>query len=289
VRLIAPFAPGTVVDVFARVIGQWLSERLGQPFIVENRAGAAGNIGTEAVVRSPPDGYTLLMIGGSNAVSASLYDLKFNFIRDIVPIASTHRGPYCLVVHPSFPAKSVPELIAYAKANPGKVTVASGGMGTPQHLNGELFKRTVGIDMLHVPYKDGGLPDLLSGEVQVMINTLSTLIELIRAGKIRALAVTSAKRSEMLPDIPTVAESVPGYEAASWQGVGAPRNTPAEVIDKLNSEINTGLVSDARIKARIAESGGTVFATSPVELEKFIAEETDRWAKVIRAANIKAQ
>ncbi|MFL6835390.1 MAG: Bug family tripartite tricarboxylate transporter substrate binding protein [Xanthobacteraceae bacterium] len=289
VRLIAGFPPGGVLDLFARLIGQWLSERLGQPFIVENRAGAGGNLAAEAVVKAPPDGYTLLQIGAHNAWNVALYDnLSFNFIRDIAPVASIYRGPGVLVVHPSFLAKSVPELIAHVKANPGKINLASGGVGSAQHVYGELFKMMTGVDMLHVPYRGGGpaLTDLLAGQVPVMFDTLATSIEHIRAGKLRALAVTSATRSEVLPDIPTVSDFVPGYEGTGWQGIGAPRNTPAEIIDKLNKEINAGL-ADPRMKARIADFGYTVFASSPADFSTFIAAYTEKWAKVIKFSGAK--
>jgi len=278
-----------VVDVFARLIGQWLSDRLGQPIIIENRAGAGGNLATEAVVKAPPDGYTLLMIGSNNAWNVTLYDnLSFNFIRDIAPVASIYRGPAVLVVHPSFPAKSVPELIAYAKANPSKINMASGGVGSAQHVYGELFKMMTGVDMLHVPYRGGGpaLTDLLAGQVPVMFDTLATSIEHIRAGKLRALAVTSATRSDALPDIPTVGDFVPGYEGTGWQGVGAPRNTSAEIIAKLNREINAGL-ADPRMKARITDFGYTVFASSPADFGTFIAAYTEKWAKVIKFSGAK--
>jgi tripartite-type tricarboxylate transporter receptor subunit TctC len=289
VRLIAGFPPGGVVDVFARLSGQWLSERLGQAFIIENRAGAGGNLAVEAVVKTPADGYTLLMVGANNAWNATLYDnLSFNFIRDIAPIASIYRGPAVLVVHPSFPAKSVPELIAYAKSNPGKISMASGGVGSAQHVYGELFKMMTGVDMLHVPYRGGGpaLTDLLAGQVPVMFDTLATSIEHIRAGKLRALAVTAATRSEVLPDIPTIGDFVPGYEGTGWQGIGAPRNTPAEIISKLNTEINVGL-ADPRMKARIADFGYTVFASSPADFGTFIAAYTEKWAKVIKFSGAK--
>jgi tripartite-type tricarboxylate transporter receptor subunit TctC len=289
VRLIAGFPPGGALDLFARLIGQWLSERFGQPFIIENRAGAGGNLAAEAVVRAPPDGYTLLQIGAHNAWNVTLYDnLSFNFVRDIAPVASIYRGPAVLVVHPSFPTKSVPELIAYAKANPGKINMASGGVGSPQHVYGELFKMMAGVNMLHVPYRGGGpaLTDLLAGQVPVMFDTLATSIEHIRAGKLRALAVTSATRSEVLPDIPTVGDFVPGYEGTGWQGVGAPRNTPAELVDKLNQEINAGL-ADPRMKARIADFGYTVFASSPADFGTFIAAYTEKWAKVIKFSGAK--
>jgi tripartite-type tricarboxylate transporter receptor subunit TctC len=289
VRLVVGFPPGGVADLYARLIGQWLPERLGQAFIIENRAGAGGNLAAEAVVKAPPDGYTLLMVGANNAWNATLYDnLNFNFIRDIAPIGSIYRAPAVLVVHPSFPTKSVPELIAYAKANPGKINMASGGVGSAQHVYGELFKMMSGVDMLHVPYRGGGpaLADLLAGQVPVMFDTLATSIEHIRAGKLRALAVTSATRSEVLPDVPTVGDFVPGYEGTGWQGLGAPRNTPAEIIDKLNKQINAGL-ADPRMKARIADLGGTVFAGSPADFGTFIAAYTDKWAKVIKFAGAK--
>jgi tripartite-type tricarboxylate transporter receptor subunit TctC len=288
VRLIAGFPPGGVVDVFARLIGQWLSDRLGQPIIIENRAGAGGNLATEAAVKAPPDGYTLLMIGSNNAWNVTLYDnLSFNFIRDIVPVASIYRGPAVLVVHPSFPPKSVPELIAYAKTNPGKISMASGGVGSTQHVYGELWMMT-GVDMLHVPYRGGGpaLTDLLAGQVQVMFDTLATSIEHIRAGKLRALAVTSATRAEVLPNIPTIGDFVPGYEGTGWQGIGAPRNTPTEIIDKLNREICAGL-ADPRMKARITDFGYTVFASSPADFGTFIAAYTEKWAKVIKFSGAK--
>jgi len=291
VRFIAPFPPGGVVDLYARLIGQWLSEHLGQPFIIENRAGAGGNVGTEAVVRASPDGYTLLQLSSTNSWNATLYDnLKFNFIHDIAPVASIYRAPAVLVVHPSFPVKSVPELIARAKANPGTINMASGGVGSAQHVYGELFKMMAGVDMLHVPYRGGGpaLADLLAGQVPLMFDTLATSIEHIRAGKLRALAVTSAVRSEVLPNTPTVGDFVPGYEGIGWQGVGAPRNTPAEIIDKLNKEINAGL-DDPRMKARVADLGGTVFISSPADFGIFIATYTEKWAKVINFAGIKAQ
>jgi len=274
--------------VFARLIGQWLSERLGQVFVIENRAGAGGNLAAEAVVKAPPDGYTLLMIGSNNAWNVTLYNnLSFNFTRDIAPVASIYRGPAVLVAHPSFLAKSVPELIAYAKSNPGKINMASGGVGSTQHVYGELFKMMAGVDMLHVPYRGGpALSDLLAGQVPVMFDTLATSIEHIRAGKLRALAVTSATRSEVVPDIPTVGDFVPGYEATGWQGVGAPRDTPAEIIDKLNGAINAGL-ANPKMKARIADFGYTVFASSPAAFATFIAAYTEKWAKVIKFSGAK--
>ena len=291
VRMIVGFAAGGATDILARLIGQWLSERLGQPFVIENRPGAGSNIATEAVVRAPPDGYTLLLVGSPNAINATLYDkLNFNFIRDIAPVASIIRGALVMVVHPSVPAKTVPEFIAYAKANPGKINMASGGIGGITHIAGELFKMMAGVDMVHVPYRGvaPALTDLLGGQVQVIFANLAPSIEYIRAGKLRALAVTTATRSEALPDIPTVGEFVPGYEASSWFGVGAPKNTPAEIVDKLNKEINAGL-ADPKIKARLADLGGTVLGGSPADFGKLIAEETEKWGKVIRAANIKPE
>jgi len=281
VRLLVGWPPGGAADLFARLIGQPLSERLGQQFVIENRPGAGGNLAVEAVLKAAPDGYTLLMIGSNNAFNATLYDnLSFNFVRDIAPVASIYRGPGVLVVHPSFPAKSVPELIAYAKSNPGKVNMASGGVGSPQHVYGELFKMMTGVEMLHVPYRGGApaMTDLLAGQVQVMFDTLSTSIEHIRAGKLRAVAVTSATRVDVLPGIPTVGDFVPGYEGTGWQGVGAPKSTPAVVIEKLNREINA-VLADPNMKARIVDFGYTVFASSPVDFGTFIAAYTEKWPR----------
>jgi tripartite-type tricarboxylate transporter receptor subunit TctC len=289
VHLIVGFPPGGTVDIIARVMGQWLSERLGIPFVIENRPGAGSNIATEAVVRAPADGHTLLLVSPPHAINATLYEkLNFNFIQDIAPAASIVRVPLLMAVNPSVPAKTVPEFIAYAKANPGKLSFASGGSGTASHVAAELFKMMSGIDMLHVPYRGGApaLTDLIGGQVQVMLETLPGSIEYVRTGKLRALAVTTAARSDALPDIPTVSEFVPGYEASAWYGIGAPKNTRAEVIDKLNREINAGL-SDSKVKARYAELGATVFAGSPAAFGNFIAEETDKWAKVVRFAGIK--
>jgi len=291
VNLVAGFAPGGGVDITARLIGQWLSERLGQQFVIENRPGAAGNIGTEAVVRARGDGYTLLLVGSFNTINATLYDrLNFNFIRDIAPVASVMRYPYVMVVNPSVPAKSIPELIAYAKANPGKLNMASPGTGTGDHIAGELFKMMTGVNMVHVPYRGAApaLTDLLGNQAQVMFPSMPSSIQYIRAGQLRALAVVTATRSDMLPDIPTVAEFVPGYEAGSWYGVGAPKATPAEIIDKLNKEINAGL-ADPKIKARLANLGGDVLALSPADFSKLIADETEKWGKLIRTLNIKAE
>jgi tripartite-type tricarboxylate transporter receptor subunit TctC len=290
VRLVVGLAAGSATDIIARFLGQWLSERLGQPFIVENRSGAGTNIATEAVVKAPADGYTLLMVGPSSAINASLYEkLNFNFIRDIAPVATISGETPVVVVNPSLPAKTVPEFIAYAKANPGKLNMASGGNGTPSHVAGELFKMMTGVDMVHVPYRGGGpaLTDLLAGQVQVFFAATSASIEYIRTGRLRPLAVTTAARWEGLPDVPTVGESVADYEVNTWFGIGAPKNTPAEIIDKLNKEINAAL-ADPKIKGRIIESGATVFPGSPADFRKLIAAETEKWGKVIRAAGIKA-
>jgi tripartite-type tricarboxylate transporter receptor subunit TctC len=262
VRIIVPFAPGGVSDTTARLIGQWLSERLGQQFVIDNRPGGGGNIGTEAVVRASPEGYMLLMVGGWNAINATLYDkLNFNFIRDIAPVASVIRNANVMVVNPSVPAKTVPEFIAYAKTTPGKINYASAGTGAPSHVTGELFKMRAGVDMAHVPYRSGGpaLTDLLGGQVQLFFASTVSSIEYIRAGRLRALAVTSATRLEALPDVPTMAEFLPGYEATSWTGIGAPKNTPADIVNKLNREINAAL-ADPKMKARLADLGGTVLA-----------------------------
>jgi tripartite-type tricarboxylate transporter receptor subunit TctC len=272
------------------LMAQWLSERLGQPFIVENRPGAGSNIGTEQVVRATPDGYTLLLTTSANVWNASLYDnLTFNFQRDIVPVAGLVRGLGVMEVGPSFPAKSVGEFIAYAKAHPGKINMGSSGVGSPQHLYGELFKMMTGVNLVHVPYRGPpqSLSALFAGEIEVMFDTLSTSIEHLKAGRLRALAVTSAARSDLLPDVPTVGEFVPGYEATSWQGVGAPAGTPAGIVDRLNREINAGL-ADASMKARIEALGYWPFTSSAAALGSFIAEETGKWSKVIQAASIKA-
>jgi len=268
-----------------------LSERLGQPFVIENRPGGGGNIGTEAVVRAPADGYTLLLVSSQNTNNVTLYEkLNFNFIRDIAPVASIIRGPFVLAINPAVPAKTVPEFIAYAKANPGKLSMASAGIGTGPHMAGELFKMMAGVDMVHVPYRGGGpaLTDLLGGQVQVMFPNTAPSLQYVRAGRLRALAVTTATRSEALPDVPTVGEFVPGYEASSMFGLGAPRNAPAEIVDKLNREINAAL-ADPHMKARLVELGGDVLALSPAEFAQFVAHETDKWGKVIRFAGIKPQ
>jgi tripartite-type tricarboxylate transporter receptor subunit TctC len=289
VRLIVGFAPAGGFDINARLMGQWLSERLGQQFVIENRPGAGGIIGTQAVVNAPADGYTLLLVGTANAVSATLYEkLPFDFINDIVPVAGISRESCVLVVHPSVPAKTVPEFISYAKANPGKLNYVSGGNGSMQHVSGELFKMMAGVNMAHVPYRGAGpaLTDLLGGQVQVMFPGMASSMEYIRTGKLRALAVTTTTREKVLPDVPAVCEFVPGYESIQLYGVGAPRNTPAEVVDKLNKEINAGL-ADPALKARLAELGRVPMPMTPAEFGKHIAEETGKWAKVIRAANIK--
>ena len=289
VRIIVPLAPAGTSDIIARLMGQWLSERLGQQFVIENRPGAGTVLGTEAVVRALPDGYTLLMIDVSAAFNAALYDkLNFNFIRDIAPIASVVRVPNVIAVHPSFPAKTVPEFIAHAKGKPGKVTMATAGVGSIAHVFGELFKTMAGVNLVAVPYRGGGpaLVDVLSGQVDVIFVPTPASIEYVRAGRLRALGVTSTTRVEILPDLPPVAEFVPGYEASSWFGICAPRNTPAEIIDKLNREINAGL-SDPKIKARFVDMGGDALPGSPADFGELIVDETEKWAKVIRAANIK--
>jgi tripartite-type tricarboxylate transporter receptor subunit TctC len=290
VRLLVGFAPAGTTDIHARLIAQWLSERLGQQFIVENRVGAGGNLATEAVVRAAPDGYTLLEASAADAWNATLYsNLKFNFIRDIAPVASISKGMNVLLVHPTLPVKSIPDLIAYTKTNPGKVIVASAGVGSSPHISWELFRAMTGTEMLHVPYRGGGpaLTDMLAGQAQVYFGALGSSIEYVKSGNLRALAVTGATRSDALPDIPSVGEFVPGYEASGWQGIGAPRNTPTEIVDKLNKEINA-VLADPKMKARLADLGSTAFVNSPADFGKFIAEFTERWGKIIRSANIKA-
>src|SRR5215831_4614923 len=289
VRLIAPFAPAGASDITAHLMGQWLSERLGQPFIVENRPGANNIIGTEAVVRAPADGYTLLMVGTAQAINGTLYDkLNFNFIRDIAPVAGIIRTDLVVVVHPSFPAKTVPEFIAYAKAHPRKVNMASAGNGSPPHVAGELFKMMTGVDMVHVPYRGGApaLNDLLGGQVQVYFPTTVSSIGYIKAGRLRALAVTTGTRSDALPDIPTVGEFFPGYETSQWYGVGVPKNTPAEIVDTLNEAINAGL-ADPTITARLGDLGGVPMPMSAAEFGKFVADETEKWAKVVKFSGAK--
>jgi len=291
VRIVVGFAAGGPTDIIARLIGQWLSERLGQQFVIENRPGAAGKIATEAVVRAPPDGYTLLQVSTSAAINATLYGkLNYDFIRDIVPVAGIIRAPGVVVVNPTVSARTIPELIAYAKANPGKLTMASPGTGSSPHLAGELFKTMTGVNITLVSYRGDApaITDLLAGQVQMMIPAPAAFIEYIRAGKVRALAVTTSTRWEGLPDIPTVSEFVPGYEASFWWGVGAPKNTPAEIMDRLNKEINAGL-ADPKMKARLADLGGTVLPGTPADFGKLIADETEKWGKVIQAANIKAE
>jgi tripartite-type tricarboxylate transporter receptor subunit TctC len=291
VRIVVGFAAGQAVDIVTRIIGQSLSERLGQQFIIENRPGAGGNIGTEVVVRAPADGYTLLAVGTNNMINATLYEkLNFDFIRDITPVASVYRVPQVMEVNPSFPAKTVPEFIAYAKANPGKINMASGGVGSPSHVAGELFKMMAGVNMIHVPYRGlaPAMTDLLGGQVQVIFGAVTSSIEYIKAGRLRALAATTAKRSEALPDLPTVGEFVPGYEASQWCGLGVAKNAPTEIIDRLNKEINVAL-ADPQIKARLADLGGSVLPGSPGDFAKLIADETEKWGKVIRALNIKPE
>jgi len=291
VRIMVGFAAGGGVDIIARLTGQWLAERLGQQFIIENRPGAGTNIATEAVVRAPPDGYTLLLINAANAFNATLYDnLSFNFVRDIAPVAGLMAASSVMMVHPSVPAKTVPEFIAYAKANPGKINMASGGVGSPSHVAGELFKMMAGVNMIHVPYRGlaPAMTDLLGGQVQVIFGAVTSSIEYIKAGRLRALAATTAKRSEALPDLPTVGEFVPGYEASQWYGLGVAKNAPTEIIDRLNKEINVAL-ADPQIKARLADLGGSVLPGSPGDFAKLIADETEKWGKVIREANIKAE
>jgi tripartite-type tricarboxylate transporter receptor subunit TctC len=289
VRWIVGFPAGGAADIVARIMAQSLSERLGQQFVIENRPGAGSNIAAASVVKAPPDGYTLLWITQVNATNATLYDnLGFDFIRDFAPVASISRGPFVMLVNPSFPAKTVPEFIAYAKANPGKINMASGGNGTASHIAGELFKFMAGVDMVHVPYKGSApsITDLLGGQVQVDFDLVSAAIEHVRAGKLRALAVTTATRQQVLPDVPAVGEFVPGYEASGWVGIGAPRSTPADIVEKLNRQVNTAL-ADPKMKARLADLGNTVFPSSPAEFEKFIAGEIDKWAKVIKFAGIR--
>jgi tripartite-type tricarboxylate transporter receptor subunit TctC len=291
VHIIAGFAAGGGVDITARLIGQWLSERLGQSFVIENRPGAGGNIGTETVVNAAPDGYTLLLATVPNAVNATLYEkLNFSFIRDIAPVAGIIRVPMVILVHPSVPAKTVPEFIAYAKANPGKVNMASAGIGSAPHMAGELFNVMAVVNMVHVPYRGQGpaLADLLGGQVQVLFATTPGTNDYVRTGRLRALAVTTGSRAEVLPDLPTVADSVPGYEASQWYGVGAPKGTPAEIVNKLNKEINAAF-AEPRMKARFADIGGEALAGSPSEFAMFIAEETEKWAKVVKFAGMKPE
>jgi tripartite-type tricarboxylate transporter receptor subunit TctC len=290
VRIVVPFAPGGVNDITARLIGQWLSERLGQQFIIENRPGGGGNIGIEAVVRSPADGYTLLVVGTTAAINATLFEkLSYNFIRDIAPVASIVRVPHVMQVNPSLPVATVPEFIAHAKANPGKISMGSGGNGSPAHVTGELFKMMTGVNLTHVPYRGAGpaITDLLGGQIQVTFTDMAASIEYIRAGRLRALAVTTPMRSEALPDIPTVGDFVSGFEASQWVGLCAPKNTPPEIIGKLNAEINTGL-ADPKLKIRLADLGGVALPGSPAEFGKLIADDTEKWAKVVKFSGAKA-
>ena len=291
VHLIVGVAAGGSPDIVGRLIAQWLSERLGQPFVVDNRAGAAANIGSEFALKSPPDGYTLLLALSSNAINASLYsDLHFNFIGDAAPVASIATIPLIMEVNPSVPAKTVPEFIAYAKANPGKINMASGGVGSPLHVAGELFKMMAGVDLVHVPYRSEALalPDLLGGQVQVLFGVMPASLGYVRAGRLRALGVTTAKRQELLPDVPTVAEFLPGYEANGWYGIVAPKGTPTEIVDTLNKAVNAAL-ADPTMKQRFLDLGCAVFAGTPADFEKFIVDETEKWAKVIKFAGIRPQ
>jgi tripartite-type tricarboxylate transporter receptor subunit TctC len=289
--MIVPFGPGGGTDIVARLIGQWLSERLGQQFVIENRPGAGGNLGTEAVVRAPPDGYTIALIGAPSAINATLYqNINFNFVRDIAPIAVIVRFPNVMVVNPAVPAKTVPEFIAYGKANPSKLNMSSPGNGSTPHVAGELFKMMTGVDMVHVPYRSvaAGMTDMLSGQVQVTFGTTASTLEYVRAGTLRALAVTTAARSEALPEVPAIAEFVPGYEASAWFGAGAPAGTPPELISKLNADINACL-ADPKLQARIADLGGIAIMATPADFAKLIAEETEKWAKVVRFSGAKAE
>jgi tripartite-type tricarboxylate transporter receptor subunit TctC len=291
VHLIAPYAAGGPNDITARMIGQWLSDRLGQAFVIDNRTGAGGNIGTEAVVRAPADGYTLLLVSSSNAVNATLYDkLNFDFIRDIAPVAGIIRVPNVMIVNPAVPAKTVPEFIAYAKANPGTLNMATAGNGSTTHVSGELFKEMTGVNLVVVAYRGGGpaLVDLLGGRMQVMFEPTVAALEFIRSGKLRALAVTTATRSEVLPDVPPMSEFVPGYEASQWYGIGAPKDTPPDVVATLNKEINAAL-ADPKLRARLAELGGIPTPMTPADFGKVIADETEKWGKVIRVGNLKAE
>lgn len=290
VRLLLGYPPGGSADITARLTGQWLSERLGQPFVIESRPGAGTNLATEAVVRAAPDGYTLLLVPPAAAINATLYEkLNFDFLRDIEPIAGIIRFPNVVVVNPSLPIKSIPELIAYAKANPGKLNMASSGNGSTIHMSGELFKMMTGIDMVHVPYRGGApaLTDLISGQVHVMFDNIPTSAEHVKAGRLRGLAVTGPTRSEVLPELPTVADFLPGYEASAWYGLGAPRRTPGEIVDKLNKTMNA-ILADPKTKARFTELGGSTLPGSPADFAKYLADETEKWGKVVKFAGIKA-
>ena len=291
VRIVVGFAAGGAPDILARLFGQWLSDRLGQPFVIENRTGAGGNIATEAVVLAPADGHTLLLTSMGNAVNASLFErLNYNFLRDVAPVAGISREPLGMEVHPSFPAKTVSEFITYAKANPGKVNYGSAGVGSSLHMAGELFKLMAGVELMHVPYRGSppALTDLLAGQIQLMFSPLPPSVEYVRSGRLRALAVTTAARSQALPDVPAVGDFLPGYEASAWYGIGAPKSTPSWIVDKLNAEINAGL-ADPKLKARLSELGSISFAGSPSDFGKHLAAETEKWGKVIRAANIKPE
>ena len=290
VRIVVGFAAGGGNDIIARLIGQWLSERLNQPFVIENRPGAGTNIATEAVVRARPDGYSLLLIGAPNSISATLYkNLSFDFMQDITPVASIAREPYVMVLNPSVKASTVPEFIALAKANPGKLNMASAGIGSGTHVSGELFKIMAGVNLVHVPYRGASpaITDLLAGQVQVFFSTMPACIQHVRSGSLRALAVTTTKRSDALPDVPTVGEFLTGYEASGWYGIGAPKNTPAEIVETLNKEINAGLAGP-KLTTQLGEQGATAFANSPTDFGRFIADETVKWGNVIRAANLHA-
>jgi tripartite-type tricarboxylate transporter receptor subunit TctC len=291
VRIIVPVPPGGALDILARLTGQWLADHLGHPFVIENRPGGGTNIGVEAVVRAPADGYTLLLVAVANATNATLYDnLNFNFIRDIMPVAGLLRAPNIVEVHPSVPAQTLPEFIAYTKANPGKVNMGSGGSGGPVHMTGELFNMMAGLKMQHVPYRGEALAltDLIGGQLQVVFGSVPASIQYVRGGKLRALAVTTVTRSEVLPDLPTVADFVPGYESSTWYGIGAPRSTPAEIIERLNVEINAAL-ADPKLKARLADLGGTAIGGSPADFGKLIAADTEKWGKVVKFAGIKPE
>jgi tripartite-type tricarboxylate transporter receptor subunit TctC len=288
-RIIVGFPAGTSSDITARLIAQWLSQELGQQFVVEDRPGAGTNIAVDTVVHATPDGYTLLWVTQTNAINATLYDnLNFNFIRDIEPVASIIRVPAVMMINPSVPAKTVPEFIAYAKANPGKINMSSPGSGSINHVAGEMFKMMAGVNLVHIPYRSSQFPDLLSGQVQVTFNPLPSSLDFIRSGKLRALAVTSAKRSDALPDVPTIGEFLPGYEATAWFGIGAPKNTPAEIVEKLNKTINAGL-ADPQLKARLIDLGGAPVPSSPADFRGFIASETEKWAKVVKFSGAKPE
>jgi tripartite-type tricarboxylate transporter receptor subunit TctC len=290
VRLIIGYPPGGSADITARLMGQWLSERLGQPFVIENRPGAGTNLATEAAVRATPDGYTLFLVAPANAINATLYDkLNYNFIRDIAPVAGIIRFPNIVVVNPSVPVKTIPELVAYAKANPGKLNMASSGNGSTIHMSGELFKMMTGINLVHVPYRGGApaMTDLLGGQVQIMFDNLPTSAEYVKTGKLRGLAVTSLTRSDVLPDLPTVSEFIPGYEASAWYGIGVPKDTPAEIIDKLNKEINA-ILADPKSKTRFAELGASLLPGSAADFGKLVAEETEKWGKVVKFCGARA-